>query len=204
MTPRTLFYTTASVLLVAASVTPLNAQHATYSGTGDDVVQIDKPEDDRPALLVIQGNRQGRHFAVVGHTQNRQRTGALVNTTEPYSGIVPVDLPPNQNTALLEVSATGAWDIKVYPIGAARKVDVPSSFNGDGDQVLWLEGDATTARITGNQTEHHFAVIAYDNYGNRLRALVNTTDSYNGTVMMPANVLLLEISTNGTWTIQLE
>lgn len=190
--------------LLALSVAPLHAQHATYSGNGDDVVQIDKPNSDQPALLVVQGNQQGRHFAVIGHTQNRTRTGALVNTTESYSGIVPVDLPPTQNTALLEISATSSWTIEVYPIGAAQSISVPGSFNGDGDNVLWIDGNASQAQVSGNSAGRHFAVVAFDQYGNRQGSLVNTTSSYDGTVLVPQDALLLEVTATSSWSIRLE
>jgi len=190
--------------VLGAAVRPVAAQEETYSGTGDDVVRIEKPSTDRPALLVIQGNQQARHFAVIGYTASRERTGVLVNTTDPYSGIVPLDLPPTENTALLEVSATGSWSIDVYPIGAAQQVEVPGSFDGEGDRVLWIDGEPSTADISGNRAGRHFAVFAYDRYGNRQEVLVNTTDSYDGTVLLPRDVLLLEVTGSGSWTIRLE
>lgn len=190
--------------VLGAVVRPVAAQEETYSGNGDDVVRIEKPSADRPALLVIQGNQQGRHFAVIGYTASRERTGVLVNTTDPYSGIVPLDLPPTENTALLEVSATGPWSIDVYPIGAAQQVEVPGSFDGEGDRVLWIDGEPSTADISGNRAGRHFAVIAYGRYGNGQGVLVNTTNSYDGTVLLPRDVLLLEVTGTGSWTIRLE
>lgn len=118
-----------AVGMLGASVdfsTALQA-HETHSGSGDGVVRLSKPDPELPALLVIRGNAAGRHFAVVGHTASRERTGALVNTTERYFGIVPVDLPPTRKTAILEVSAEGPWEIQVYPIGAAEKLEVPGN-----------------------------------------------------------------------------
>lgn len=194
-------------LLLAFSLAPVasvHAQHATYSGNGDDVIQLDKPNGDQPALLTVQGNRQGRHFAVIAHTQNRNRIGALVNTTESYSGIVPVDLPPRQNTALLEISAVGSWTIQVYPIGAAQSVSVPGSYNGNGDNVLWIDGNASQAEVRGNSAGRHFAIVVYDEYGNRQGAIVNTTSSYDGTVLIPQDALLLEVSATGSWSIRLK
>jgi hypothetical protein len=190
--------------VLGAVVRPVAAQEETYSGNGDDVIRIEKPSADRPALLVIQGNQQGRHFAVIGYTASRERTGVLVNTTDPYSGIVPLDLPPTENTALLEVSATGPWSIDVYPIGAAQQVEVPGSFDGEGDRVLWIDGEPSTADISGNRAGRHFAVIAYGRYGNGQGVLVNTTNSYDGTVLLPRDVLLLEVTGTGSWTIRLE
>ena len=177
--------------------------HATYSGTGDDVVEISKPDEELPALLVITGNREDRHFAVIARDDSGTRIGALVNTTEPYRGIVPVDLPPRTNTTLLEISASGSWSIQLYSIGAAQKAKVPSIFEGEGDNVLWIEGDPTRAQIQGNTSSRHFAVIAYDGSGNRLGAKVNTTDPYTGTVIIPNETLLLQISAVGGWSVEL-
>lgn len=177
--------------------------HASYSGTGDDVVEISKPDEGLPALLVINGNREGRHFAVIARDNSGSRIGALVNTTEPYRGIVPVDLPPRTETTLLEINASGNWSVDVYSIGVAQKSDVPSTFEGEGDNVLWVEGDPTRARIEGNTSSRHFSVIAYDGSGNRLGAKVNTTDPYSGTVIIPNETLLLQISAVGGWSVEL-
>jgi hypothetical protein len=177
--------------------------HATYSGTGDDVVEISKPDEELPALLVVTGNRKGRHFAVVARDDAGTRIGALVNTTEPYDGIVPIDLPPRTNTTLLEISATGSWSIQLYSIGAAQKAEVPGTFEGEGDNVLWIEGEPSRAKIQGNTASRHFAVTAYDGNGNRLGAKVNTADPYSGSVIIPSETLLLQINAVGKWSVGL-
>lgn len=178
--------------------------HATYSGTGDDVVKISKPDQDLPALLVISGNRDSRHFAIIAIDDSGNRVGALVNTTEPYAGIVPVDLPPRTNTALLEIKASGSWRIQLYSIGAAQRLKVPGTFEGEGDNVLWIEGKPNLAKIHGNFASRHFAVIAYDGGGNRLGAKVNTTDPYSGKVIIPSRTLLLKITAVGGWGVDLQ
>lgn len=177
--------------------------HETHSGTGDDVVEISKPSDGLPALLMVSGNREGRHFAVIARDESGSRLGALVNTTEPYIGIVPIDLPPTSSSSLLEVSATGSWQIQIYPIGAAQQVTVPGTFEGEGDNVLWIEGDPSRATIQGNADSRHFAVIAYDGNGTPLGAQVNTTDPYAGTVIIPGQTLLLQVSAVGSWSIDI-
>lgn len=194
-----------AVLTIAlfGSVEAWAQAHETHTGSGDDVVEISKPDDGLPALLVVSGNREGRHFAVIAHDESGGRLGALVNTTEPYVGIVPIDLPPTSSTTLLEVSATGSWRIQVYSIGAAQRITVPETFEGDGDNVLWVEGNPSRATIRGNSGSRHFAVIAYDGNGNRLGAQVNTTDPYSGTVVIPRQTLLLQISAVGTWSIDI-
>jgi hypothetical protein len=178
--------------------------HATYSGTGDDIVKISKPDQGLPALLVVSGNRNSRHFAIIARDNSGNRFGALVNTTEPYGGIVPVDLPPRTNTELLEIKASGSWRIQVYSIGSAQRVKVPGIFKGEGDNVLWIEGKPNRAKIHGNSASRHFAVTAYDRSGNRLGAIVNTTDTYSGTVIIPSGTLLLKITAVNGWSVDLQ
>ncbi len=179
-------------------------QHREYEGRGDDIIAIDKPNDNLPALLVIVGNRTEKHFAITGYDENRNRTGLLVNTTDRYSGIVALDLPPRTNTQFLEVSATGTWKMHIYSIGAANKISLGDIYEDKGDNVLWVEGDASIATITGNALQRHFAITAYDGNGNRNGLLVNTTDRYSGRVMVPRNTLLLEVTATGDWTIRLD
>lgn len=197
------FVATISVSIFYSSTVWANP-FASYSGSGDDVQSISKPDKGLPALLAISGNGAGRHFAVIARDDSGNRFGALVNTTDAYAGIVPVDLPPRTNTTLLEIKATGGWRIKVYPIGAAQKASVPGVFNGDGDNVIWLKGKPKLAKVRGNSASRHFAVIAYDRSGNRLGAKVNTTDPYNGTIILPGRTLLLEINAVGGWTVDLQ
>lgn len=192
------------VLGLLAAPLLVAAQHEEHTGSGDDVVRISKPEAGFPALLVIRGNGGSNYFGVTGFTVGRERTGSLVNTTQPYSGIVATDLPALTTTALLEISATGPWTIEVYSIGAAQKIDAPGSRQGEGDNVLWVVGEAVTATIRGNLESRYFGVTAYDSSGNRLGSLVNTTDPYNGKVLLPRGLLLLEIHAEGAWGIGLD
>lgn len=191
--------------IISLSIT-INAysQHKEYKGSGDDIITLDKPDDGLPALLVISGNRSERHFSITGYDGNRNRTGLLVNTSDVYSGIVPVDLPPRTDTKLLEISANGPWIVQVYAIGAASKSSVGEEFQSKGDDVLWIEGDASIATVSGNSSQRHFSITAYDGSGNRSGLLVNTSDRYSGRVMVPNNTLLLEVNATGDWTIKLE
>jgi len=190
--------------LTFLGVVSSHAQHKEYSGSGDDILVIEKPKADLPALLVINGNSASSHFSITSFDENRDRVDLLVNTTDPYSGIVPIDLPVGTNTKMLKITASGSWTVHVYSIGAAPKISTASPKSDEGDNVLWIEGEAAVASITGNSVSSHFSVEAYDGSGNYSKLLVNTTDPYSGKVMLRRGTLLLKITADSRWSVSLQ
>ena len=168
----------------------------TFTGSGDSIVDVEKPEE--PAIVHIVGNAGGRFFAVSNLDSNNESIDLLVNTTEPYDGIRPLDFLEDEQTVRFEVQATGEWTIEILPLTEARIVSVPGTIEGTGDDVVIVVGDGDTADISGNASGRFFAVIAYSN---RANLLVNVTDPYEGRVIMPANTSLLEIVARDDWSI---
>lgn len=168
-----------------------------YTGSGDDVVEITLP-DDRPWMLEIKGNSDSHHFAVKGYDENMGYTELFVNTTDPYSGFV---IDPSLTTVLLEVSAEGNWEIIVHDLYAnVPNVSEGEAISGFGDSVYEILSHGMTADISGNSDAHHFSVKTFGDSSNEL--LVNTTDPYEGTVMLKGNPFLLIINSESDWTIQ--
>ena len=167
----------------------------TYSGTGDNVIAIEPYEDIY--VFRIEGNSGANHFAVTSYDENGEYLQLLVNTTEPYSGVV---VDPSQTTAMMEIKATGDWTITVDSIYSTPAVFTGETISGTCDTIFMSDGKAKTADISGNYGKNHFAVIAYSDYSD---LLVNTTDPYNGTVMVPANAGIYEVKATGDWTITL-
>ena len=80
----------------------------------------------------------------------------------------------------------------------ATPVDVPGQVTGEGDAVLILLDAADIATITGNADARHFAVHSY---GGSVDLLVNTTDPYQGQVMIPARGRILVVTAEGEWAM---
>lgn len=168
------------------------------TGTGDAIVDLEKSED--PMLVRISGNAGGSHFAVSNYGADGQQIDLLVNTVEPYEGIRPLDFRSGEHTARFEVSATGAWEIEVLPLAMVRRLSLPGMIEGEGDDVVALvDGDPDLATITGNAGGSHFAVHSFGSLFPDL--LVNTVDPYEGTVMLDPDTVLLAVSAEGPWTI---
>lgn len=169
-----------------------------YTGTGDDVINIDTPSDGTLWVLYVKGNAEGRHFAVTGYTDQRKYTELFVNTTDPYEGTV---IDATQKTKKLEITASGDWQIEVRSITSCPVVQVGVVCSGIGDQVLLAVGSPDTAEITGNSEGRYFGVQTYGSSGYDL--LVNTIDAYNGKVLVDPDIACIVVTAVGDWTIKL-
>ena len=82
---------------------------------------------------------------------------------------------------------------------------VYTTYSGSGDYVLTLDpiGDWYIYEIDGNAGSNYFGVIAYDDNGERIGSLVNTTEVYHGRVYDPTQAAaVLEIKAEGDWSIK--
>lgn len=167
-------------------------------GSGDTVVDVDWVFG--PAIAVIRGNSGSRHFAVTSLDRSNNTIDLLVNTTEPYDGMRPINFT-SQEVARFEVSADGSWSIEIRPLAMADALTVPGTFEGSGDHVFLLEGATPdTARVIGNSSGRHFAVHGWIP-GELTDLLVNTTDLYDGTVLLDPDTLIIQVTAVGSWTI---
>lgn len=170
------------------------------SGSGDSVIDFEKWTG--PAIAQISGNQAGNgNFAIYAHTENDR--DLIVNTIDPYSGIVPLDFASGQQTTRFEINAPGDWSITILPLSAARVLNVPGQIQGQGDDVIALDGgQPDIAAISGNQTgAGNFAIYAYT--PNDRDLIVNTIDPYSGSVPLDSNALVLVIHAVEDWTIDI-
>ncbi len=114
-------------------IPPEQTVASAYSGTGDDVVGIVKPNSEG-VLAVITGNDAREHFAVEGLDGNQE---LLVNTSDPYTGTILLDAQGGETTQL-QVTATGRWTIVLHPVDSAPRFT--DTISGQGDGVVINEG----------------------------------------------------------------
>jgi hypothetical protein len=166
------------------------------TGSGDSIVDV---ETSGPALVHIVGNDSSRFFAVINYDANNRQIDLLVNTTDPYDGVRPLDFLDSDHTARFEVQATGSWTIEVLPLSTIHKLDIPGEISGKGDYVFAITGGTPdTAIVTGNADSRFFAVLGW---GNTRDLLVNTTDPYSGTVLLNSDTIIIEVQAEGEWTM---
>ncbi len=85
--------------------------------------------------------------------------------------------------------------------------NIPDSivYDGKGDSILSIEHPqgAFVLYIKGNDESRHFHVRGYDSKGDSTELFVNTSEPYEGITIDPSQeTVLLEISSNGNWHIE--
>jgi len=181
----------------------------TLTGTGDSVVDAEGWEC-QPGLVHIVGNAGGRFFAVENFDAAGERLELLTNTTEPYDGWRPLDWMSDECTTRFQVQGAGDWSITLYPLAPipevdAHRMDVPGTYEGSGDDVIILAGAANTpdlANVSGNAAGRFFAVMAWVTSRGSDQLLINTTEAYEGTVILDPTTLALEVNAVGAWSVE--
>lgn len=175
-----------------------------FSGSGDDIVDLDIPDDFGDYVFQICGNESAEHFSVISYNSQGEYSELLVNTSDPYEGVT---MDASQDVARLEVKATGEWSISVTSLYSMPMVGLDEVHGGTGDAVFLNAGGAGdgTAHISGNEESRHFAVTAYVLDGDVFdRELwVNTTEAYEGTVMTGGTPIIIVVDASDAWEITL-
>ncbi len=178
--------------------TPAPPQNA-YSGSGDAVIDFSRPAG--PAIVHVTGNAESGYFGITSYGADGSYIDLLVNTADPYDGIRPLDFE-GQHATRFQVQAPGAWTIEILPLSSAHTLWVPGSYSGANDDVIVLAGvTPDKATISGNGNAVYFGMIGYTASGAYGDLLVNTTDPYQGTVIVERGITLIEVMAEGGWTI---
>jgi hypothetical protein len=140
-------------------------------GTGDSVVDVQKPYNPMIARIVYNG---GRNFAIWNVDAGGNKIDLLVNTIGAYQGTVPIDFLQNQQTARFEITASDAWKIEILPLASARRENIPATIQGKGDDVIFFDGVGSPDLMTANATgSSNFVVWEYGTSRNLLIKIFN-------------------------------
>jgi len=169
------------------------------SGSGDEVWLFPELLIE-PIALEIEGNESGRFFAVRPIFESGETGSSLVSATDPYSGMVL--FWEDEPVAGLEIEIIDEWNIQSQSLNSLELIDTSSPFEDSGDSLISLnqESGIQTLDVVGNSAGRFFAVRAYGAAG-RIDSIISATDPYEGTVLVPAGTLFLEIESIGDWSI---
>lgn len=169
----------------------------TYSGSGDQVIAVEKPDRGQSAIAVVTMGGDSNNI-IWALDQGLEKTDLLVNEIGPYSGQALVDLRTSRGeTRFLEIRSGGSWTVELRPLSSAASFANQAS--GAGDAVLrYTRSGGAVARFT-HDGESNFIVWAYRDDG-RSDLLVNEIGSYDGSTAIRGPAWL-EVRADGNWTI---
>jgi hypothetical protein len=185
---------------VPPTETPVPAEPIVLSGKGDAIEDFNWQPG--AGLYRISGNACGQYFGVTSYDASGRQVELLVNATDPYNGVRPLDFG-NTTTSRLEIKASCAWEISILPLQSVRTLSLPGEISGEGDDVVLLQGGTPDkATITGNASSRYFGVFSYGR--SSYDVVVNTTEPYAGDVLIEGDTLLLEVKSEDSWTIAVQ
>ena len=183
-----------------ASEAPENAfeNEIEISGTGDDIVELNIPEDE-PVIAHITHDG-GSNFQVAGYTADGERAGGVVNEIGQYEGTRPINL---QGPAVKEfdITADGSWSVVIRPLVDAQPAEASGVTDGSGDAVLLIADNDAASVEASHEGESNFQVTAW---GTRRSGMINEIGVYDGRVRMPADAVILEIVADGSWSFNFD
>lgn len=177
----------------AAPPTP-TPEPIVLTGSGNDVVDFEKFEG--AAIARITHNGEG-NFSIVTYDEAGEYLALLVNHIGDYQGVRPIDFKNDERATRFQVESEGDWTIEIVPVAGAEVLRVPGEFEGSGDNVYVIGGDADTVQATA--TEGNFALWGY---GDRVHLITNEIAPYEGESLLPSDLAVLVVESDGAWTLE--
>lgn len=171
------------------------SQPRTYTGAGDDVVQLCKPSG--LAVLVFECPKGVGYTSVKSDGSER----VLVSTIGPYLGKRWIDAKTASATSRLIIKSNASWLARIGGIDLATRC-AGLEIAGNGDDVVAIERAVAAASIL-HTGKGHFSVWVLDMKGDSQDLLVSTVDNYRGTVPL-SGPALVQVTSKGSWVITLK
>jgi hypothetical protein len=182
-----------------ASAPTTVTQDRMYEGAGDDIIRIKATK----ARGVITFTHDGEsNFAVQTLNARGKYRELLVNRIGAYAGMVVYNVYPGDSTAIVKITADGAWTavfstIAHTPLWKNRKV------SSAGDKVVHLA--APTRGMKAIRVAHtgksNFVIYAYTGAGSP-ELLVNRIGRYSGRVVLPYGTRYVSVMADGNWYLR--
>jgi hypothetical protein len=175
-------------------------------GKGSKVVDVQKWDGPAIVHLVYKGSS---NFIVTPFDANGETTGfmGLANEIGNYDGWKPLDFGlfgQNELTTRLQIKSSGDWTITICPltIEYLKIADVPGTYQGKGDEVVFLKGGTPDLATFDYKGKSNFIVETYSSEGD-IDGIVNEIGVYNGQVIVPNDTIIFVVTASGPWTVEI-
>lgn len=166
----------------------------TFSGTGDDVVEL--PSSVKTGTITATHSGEA-NFVIWALDTSLVQSGLQVNRIGEYSGTTEFGFGfSSKKTRAFEVTADGDWTIVVKSLSSATAL--PTS--GRGDSVFKYSGGIPIWKLT-HSGEANFVVWEYCTNG-ATSLIVNKVGAYRGTVRGLGGTCVVAVHADGAWTIR--
>jgi hypothetical protein len=169
----------------------------TQSGKGTATIQL--PKRIRAELVVASYSGGGKFSVTELGAGNVATKRTPVSVTGSYSGSVALGLTSAKvRTTEIRVSGAGAWRITIEPISSSPIIERPVTRKGDyvylysGKAAIWTVASPGHTKFVLNQ-------ISSGSYPN---LAVDESGNWAGKVAIEPGPSVVEIHSNGTWTIK--
>lgn len=169
------------------------------TGKGSRVVKFTIPSD---SIAIVKISAKGTsNFVVESLDSSGDTNDLLVNEIGNYTGTVLLDGDLGEHSVAFKIDSNGTWTLTIKPLRSARVWDPSGPLTGKGDDVVLVfpEPDAFTIVELKHGGDSNFAIWTYSSDDRDL--LVNEIGRYTGETIVGSDLLLLEITADGSWSI---
>ena len=182
-------------------------EEVTVSGDGDDVIDLPSTITGSPVIMDIM--HDGEDYFEVSLVDDDGTTlwsgyerGSCddTQTSYQYSYGLAEDSSDEYGYTMLTVRADGNWSVTFRPMSTMEGFVEGQVY--EGSQVLYLDGDSFSKITFSNTGEDYFTVVGLgmDSY----EYLVDSSGSYEGTVLWADDHAILIVYSDGEWSATLE
>lgn len=182
-----------------------SATARSYSGVGDSVISIAKPDGAASVGMATLTHRGTGDFTVTSLDSNYNATKSdmIAGRTGDYVGTVIFDPGSTAGvTAQLAIKASGPWTVSIASVKAAPSY-AKTKIVGKSDAVFNYSGKAGAVQLSSNVSDG-FAVVTLRMISGRWEPgyliVSQETGHYNGTVQWPAGPAVGIVYSDGPWS----
>ena len=180
----------------------------TQSFSGEGHRAISPIQLDEGLTIVTLTHTGSSNFAIWLLDSDGENVDLLVNEIGSFDGSTALGIEVAGAYAL-DITADGAWTIKIEQLKPTSAPGVPQTFTGTGPKassLFWLDKTLTTFEMSHDGSSN-FAIWLLDSDGENVDLLVNEIGSFDGSTAIglpAAGVYVLDIYADGDWTISVQ